>query len=342
MATIREIAREADVSVGTVSNVLNNPEAVSVATRQRVLDVISAHNYRPNTIARSLATGQTLAIGLIISSITNPFFAELAAGVLEAAQAANCPVLIAESGHDSRDLSRRVDRLVQQRVDGILLASPPPAEAGSASRNLGATPVVVMADHDDQAGSTSSSVVGLLEFDWRSAGYSATRHLLDLGHRRIGHVGGIPGRASTARRAEGYRQALAEASVPGDAELVRSGDLLVESGYTGTIDLLHLREPPTALVLASDLMALGALRAAGELGLRVPRDLSLVGMDDIPLASWMSPPLTTVHVPARALGRRGLQMLLEARAPDAEPRRLVLPTRLVVRGSTGPPNRERQ
>lgn len=335
MATIRQIAREAGVSVGTVSNVLNNPSAVSEATRERVLAVMDRYQYRPNNIARSLATRRTRTLGLIASSIVNPFTGNLIQGASEAARDLGCGLLVASADYDGRDVPQHVDALVNQWVDGIFVASQPLPEGMFANLNFGHVPVVVM----DQDQTPPDNAVGLVGFDWRAAGYQAAHHLLDLGHRRVGYVGGIPGRSSTTLREEGYRLALAEARMPVVPELCVAGDYLTASGYRCALELLRRPEPPTALVLANDMMALGAYQAAAELGLRIPQDVSIVGMDDVFFVAYVSPPLTTVHVPTRELGRLGVQLLAETPDPMTPIRRVVLPTALVVRGSTAAPRK---
>ena len=328
--TIRHIAREAGVSIGTVSNVLNNPEAVSEETRARVLEVMRRHDYRPSAIARSLKTRRTRIFGLIVSNIFNPFSAELVQGATEAAQRLGSRLLIASAAHDSHDVPDHVADLLDQWVDGIFLAAQPLPEGMLATLDFGKAPLVVM----DHGQTPPANAVGLVGFDWQSAGYQATRHLVDLGHRRIGYVGGIPDRSSTTLREAGYRLALAEADIPYQPELHLAGDFLTESGYRCARQLLELPDRPTALVLANDLMALGAYQAAAELGLRIPEDVSIVGMDDNFFVAYIHPALTTVHVPTRELGRIGLQFLAETPDPNTPVRRIVLPTALVVRRST--------
>ena len=333
MPTIRQIAHEAGVSVGTVSNVLNNPSCVSKETRERVLEVIRKHAYRPSAVAQSLATRRTRTIGLIVSSVSNPFFGELVQGASETAPDLGCSLVMASAAYDGHDVPRHVDTLVRQWVDGIFLAAQPLPEGMFAELAFGDTPLVIM----DHGQIPPENAIGLVDFDWKTAGYQAAHHLLELGHRRIGYVGGIPDRSSTTLREEGYRLALAEARAPDDPGYRLAGDFLTESGYRCALQLLQLPERPTGLVLANDMMALGALQAAAELDLRVPHDVSVVGMDDIPFSAYVSPPLTTVHVPTRELGRIGTQMLIETPDASAPIRRVVLPTALITRGSTAPP-----
>jgi DNA-binding LacI/PurR family transcriptional regulator len=334
--TIRHIAEQAGVSVGTVSNVLNNPDTVSEETRARVLEVMRAHHYRPSSIARSLKTRRTRTFGLIVSSIFNPFTAGLVQGASEAAQKLGLRLLIASAAHDGHDVPVHVADLVDQWVDGIFLASQPLPQDMLGTLSFGHVPVVLM----DQGQEPPANTVGLVGFDWQSAAYQATRHLLGLGHRRIGYVGGIPDRSSTALREEGYRLALAEAGVPYEPDMHVAGDYLTESGYRCARQLMAMDERPTGLVLANDLMALGAYQAAAELGLRIPEDVSVVGMDDNFFVAYIHPALTTVHVPTGELSRIGLQFLADTPDPSTPMRRIVLPTALVVRRSTAAPRKE--
>jgi DNA-binding LacI/PurR family transcriptional regulator len=328
--TIRHIAKEAGVSVGTVSNVLNNPDGVAEETRQRVLDVISRHNYRPNSIARSLKTRRPRTYGLIVSSIFNPFSAAIIEGATEASHELGCSLILANAEYDGSDVPQHVTTLADQWVDGIFLAAQQPADGALNEAHFQDVPVVIM----DHGQSPLKNAVGQIGFDWKSAGYQATHHLIELGHRNIGFVGGIAGRPSSILRQEGYLMALREAGIPAPAALQVAGDFLTESGYRCAKQLLSLAQRPTALLMGNDLMALGAYQAASELGLRIPDDLSVAGIDDNFFSAFLSPPLTTVHVPTRELGRIGLHMLAENPDRSGDLQRLVIPTALVVRGST--------
>lgn len=334
MPTLRDIAREAGVSVGTASNVLNDPNVVSSETRERVLAVMRSHNYRPSAVARSLSTGRTRTFGLIVSSIFNPFTAGLVQGASEAVRDMGRSLLVATTAYDGRDVPEQVDMLVHQWIDGIFLASQPLPETVYSQLGFGETPVVVM-DHGQPL---PGNVVGLVGFDWRGAGYQVTKHLIELGHQRIGYVGGIPARSSSALREEGYRQALAEAGISCDPELCLEGNYLTDSGLECARKLLQHPDRPTALAMANDMMALGAYQAAAELGLRIPDDVSITGIDDNYFVAHISPPLTTVFVPTSKLGRVGIEILAETTGRDCGVRQVVLPVELVVRQSTAPPH----
>jgi len=330
MATIRQIAHEAGVSVGTVSNVLNKYEHVSDGARKRVLEVIEKYNYYPSAIAQSLSTRKTRTLGLIISLNPTPFYTDLAQGAVEAARAVGSSLMVDAVDYDTRDLLQQVQSLVRQWVDGIFIATQPIGESWLNQIPPLNIPLVIM----DRGQIPSNQKVGMIGFDWQAGAYAATRHLIDLGHHRIGYVGGIPGRSSSTLRERGYINALLDAGFPYDPTLVREGDFFTESGYRHARELLSMPERPTALFMANDLMALGAYQAAPELGLHIPDDLSIVGVDNVFFTSYLSPPLTTVNIPTKEAGRMGIRMLLEP-AENCEPiQRVILPTRLVVRHST--------
>jgi DNA-binding LacI/PurR family transcriptional regulator len=330
MPTIRQIAREAGVSVGTVSNVLNNYAHVSEGVRQRVRGVIERLDYRPSSIARSLSTRKTRTLGLIISLNPTPFYTDLAQGAVEAARAAGSGLMVVAVDYDAHDLLAQVESLLRQWVDGIFIATQPAGESWLDQLPELNIPLVIM----DRGQASSNQKVGMVGFDWQAGAYAATRHLVDLGHRRIGYVGGIPGRSSSTLRERGYLNALQDAGLPYDPGLVREGDFFTESGRIQARELLLLPERPSALFLANDLMALGAYQAAAELDLRIPEDLSIVGVDNVFFTPYLSPPLTTVTVPTQEAGRTGIRMLLEPDATGAPIPRVILRTGLVVRQST--------
>lgn len=340
MATIRQIAREAGVSVGTVSNVLNGYEHISDDARARVMAVVKRHDYRPNAIARSLSTRRTGMLGLIISLNPTPFYNDLAQGAIEAAQEAGARLLVVAVRYDAADLLDQVDGLARQWVGGIFIATQPVPQAALGRLSAGDTRLVVM-DRGQAppsgARARDARAIGLVGFDWRNAGHAATRHLIELGHEHIGYVGGIPGRSSSVLRQQGYLQALREGGIRKSARLMRDGDFFSESGHRQAMDLLSQAPRPTALVLANDLMALGAYKAIAELRLRIPDDVSVVGIDDVFFAPFLAPPLTTVRVPTKEAGRAGIRLLLDVAESKSIPR-VILPTTLQVRGSTAEPS----
>lgn len=304
MATIRDVARLAGVSVATVSNVVNEPERVSAALRDRVEKAISALNYAPRAAARSLRKQSSGLIGLIVADITNPFFTELVRAIEVVASARGYSVLLCNSDEDAGREARALELLRSQWVDGIILAATgtPSAGRGELLSRL-RVPVVLVDRGLDGLG--FDSVV----LDNRLAALQATAHLLALGHRRIGLISGPSGLSTGADRQAGYREALLAQGLTPDPDLVREAGFREDQGYQTTIELMGLAAPPTALFAANNLMAIGMMRALTALGLDCPRDVSVISIDDFPWADVFRPRLTTVSQPVRAMGELAMRLV---------------------------------
>jgi LacI family transcriptional regulator len=339
--TQNDVARVACVSRGTVSYVLNGQAdgkvVISPETRARVWAAIEQLGYVPDAGARALRSGATHTIGLIIPDLRNPHFWENADGVEQEARAAGYRILLssmdlsARYGEDVfKDLSgRRIDALI---LTGSLVDQSPEAEqimARSLKRGL---PIVEIHDRrrDDPA-------VDCVISDYRPAAAAVMEHLLALGHRRIGLVYGVAQPVLALDRLEPYREALAAAGLPADPALVVECGPEIEHGYQAALQLLALPNRPTAIVAVNDLLAMAALRAAGDCGLRVPEELSLVGYDDIPQARFLVPRLTTASKDAVRLGREAVRLALSRLREPQQPRQIVtIPARFIIRESTAP------
>lgn len=324
--TIREVAQAADVSPTTVSHVLSEKRPVAPETRERVLLAIERLGFRPSGIARSLRTQRSHTVALVIPDITNPFYPVVSRG-LQDGLGSVYRVLVCNT--DGRaDLERElVEDVVQRGVDGVVLVAftAEPWLGEVIDRGVPLVCVGQPAEHGD---------VDFVESDDRGGGRAATLHLLELGHRGIGFIGG-PARAGERRR-EGYEAALVEAGVQPDPRLIADGDWTRSGGHAAAAALLASESRPTALFCANDLMAIGALDAARELGLDVPGDVSVVGFDDLEAASLVTPKLTTVVNPGHEIGRSAGELLLEriAGGRGAPRREVTLPSPLVIRDST--------
>ena len=333
--TIAQIAAEAGVSVPTVSKVLNGRPDVSAATRARVETVIERHQYRRRR-ARSASTARL--IDLVIHELDFAWAVELIKGVEQVAAAARVGVVLSELGGAHRPPQEWLDDMLARPPLGVILVL-----SGldvSQRRQLAARsiPVVVV----DTAGEPPTDVPTVGSANW-NGGLSATRHLLGLGHRRIAVIAGPSDVMCSRARIDGFRTAMEEAGVPVDPSIIRHGDFFVGGGYEHGSDLLALPDPPTAVFAGSDLQALGVLRAARERGLRVPEDLSVVGYDDLPVAAWIGPPLTTVRQPLREMAATAARMVLDlARGDQPTNLRIDLATELVIRESTAPPRTRRR
>lgn len=330
VTTIAAIAAEAGVSVPTVSKVLNGRPDVSVATRARVEAIIERHQYR----RRRPRTGSGLRlIDLVIHELDFAWAVELIKGVEKVAAAARVGVVLSEFGGAHRPPQEWLDDVLARPPLGVILVLSGLDVSQRRQLAARAIPVVVV----DTAGEPPLDVPTVGSANW-NGGLAATRHLLGLGHRRIAVISGPADVMCSRARIDGYRTALEEAGVAVDPTLVRHGDFFVGGGYTHGADLLALPDPPTAIFAGSDLQALGVLRAARERGLRVPEDLSVVGYDDLPLAAWIGPPLTTVRQPLQEMAATAARMVLDlARGEQPTNLRIDLATELVIRESTAPP-----
>lgn len=330
MATIKDVAQAAGVSVATVSRVYNDSELVREKTASRVRDAALRLGYVPHGGARSLSTSRTHTLGVLLPDLYGEFFSEIIRGIDQTAQGSGYHLLVSSS-HAGRHAVEAALRSMRGRVDGLIVMWPE-MDADTALRNLPAGfPLVLM---NAPAGPDSFDVITVANFEGARA---MARHPLDLGHRRIAIIQGAAGNYDAAERVRGYRAALAEAGVAADPALEAAGDFSEASGFRATARLLELEPRPTAIFAANDSMAIGALSALRERGLRVPHDVAVAGFDDIPLAQYLDPPLSSVHVDISALGERAALRLLDAVRDKAAHRHRseTFPTTLVLRRSCG-------
>jgi DNA-binding LacI/PurR family transcriptional regulator len=334
--TIADVAREAGVSPATVSRVLNDAGyPVRPETRDRVLAAIEKLEFRPNELARGLLLGRTRTIGLVIPDIANPYYPAVSRGVEDVASASDYAVIFCNTDRDSEKSERYIQTLLQKQVDGIVVAG-------------GGTDLSRASASFERYG-TKVVFVGRPKLPWASVQIAnadgaakAMAHLARLGHRRVAFLSGPRRLTSVRDRLEAYARAVAEHGLDADDALVREGDFGETSGYEEATSLLRLRRPPTAIFAANDRMAMGALAAASDGGRAVPDDVSVVGFDDVPMASFVRPALTTVALPTYDMGVAAMRLLLELmeraeNGGDADPPVRCLPLELVVRDSTAPP-----
>lgn len=349
--TINDVARLSGVSAATVTRALQGYPRVRATTRRRVEEAAAVLGYRPHTLARALVTGSSQTIGLLIPSSGDRFWAEVAVGAEERAREAGLSVLLAHSENDPQRAARMLDVFLGKRVDGILLTAGAAGEQ-LLTQNPGRPPTVVVGwesplrENELEAAQRLSprAMIDALEaralasgldrvfFDDVAAAREATAHVLALGHRRVAFVGAGT-RASATLRLLGYRLALEEHGLSA-SEMVECAPTL-EGGREGANRVLRRPDRPTALIAYDDLVAIGVLRCAHALGLQVPSDVSVVGFDDIDVAAYVEPPLTTIRQPKRVMGRRGLELLLGQPATD-KPIEERLVGSLMIRESSGP------
>ena len=332
MATMNDVARQANVSIATVSHVINGTRFVSAERVERVQVAMSELGYTPDATARSLRIGRTDTIGLVVPDNSNPFFAALARWIEEAGFESGYTTILANSNERPDREHRYVSTLVSKRVDGLIL-SPSRGDHGTLTRLLlSANIPVVVVDRD--AALPNADVV---LYDNEGGSIEATRYLLELGHRRIGCVAGPSDASSATERANGFRKAIADAGLP--AQPVVEADFHFSGGREATARLLDRSDDFTALFAANDLMAAGAIRELHTRGIAVPGDVSVIGFDDAPLAEMISPALTTMRQPLQDMAHAAVSLLLSrvTSGDGGAPVRKVLSTSLVIRDSTAPP-----
>lgn len=329
--TMEDVARLAGVSRALVSLVIRDSPKVSDRSRRDVLAAAEQLGYRPNLIARNLASRRTMTIGVLLNDLHNPFFAEVADGILEGADGTDYRVLFSTGRRRPGDEAEAVEAFLELRVDGVILVSPhiPVSQIEAAA---GDVPLVVVCR------SLRSQVVDTVTNDERVGADLAVGHLVELGHRQIVHIDGGRGAGGPQRRA-GYRRAMRQHGLAGQARIVH-GDFTEESGARAVSELLEGDGLPTAIFAANDVSAVGALDRLEEAGLRVPEDVSLIGYDNTSLAAMHHMSLTTIDQPRAAMGRLAFETLLEriGRSRPAAVSHAVMPS-LVVRRSTAPPTR---
>lgn len=325
--TIKDVAAHAGVSVGTASRVLSGNPSTSASSRERVQAAVAELGYRPDARARSLRSTRSHTVGLLVSDIRNPFFADVAHGAEQAALRSSLVTLLANANEDVRQQDAYLESFLTQRVDGIIIA--PQGQDSAHLRTLARDVPLVFVDRTvegfDVPSVTTDNARGIEQ---------AVAHLAERGHHRIGYIGG-PRAISTGRaRYEAFVEAIRHHGLDEAPGLITRGDFQVASGTRAAELLLSADKPPTALLAADSLMAIGALKALRRRGVRIGSDVDVVAFDDIEWFSELNPPLTVVSHDAEAMGSTAMRLLLDVMS-GGEPQSVVLPTHLVVRASSG-------
>jgi len=330
LPTMFDVAARAGVSTATVSRFLRNPESVRPEARERTRRAVKALDYHPSHVARNLRVQATRTVGLVVPDIQNPFFTSVVRGIEDVLRGSGYHLMLGNSDDDALREALYLSTLRAEGAAGIVFV--PTNAARGAYRRLLRTRIPLVAIDRWVPGLTTDRVVVANAEGAREA----VAHLIALGHRRVALVGGPEGVNVAQERRRGYSEALKAAGLAVVDELVRSADFREPGGYAAMGQLLDLKQPPTAVFVANNLMTLGALRAIHGRGLRIPSDIALVSFDDMPWAASLEPALTAVAQPTYELGATAARMLLErVRDPDLPPRRVVLPATLVVRASCG-------
>ncbi|WP_127956712.1 HTH-type transcriptional repressor PurR [Serratia microhaemolytica] len=307
MATIKDVAKRAGVSTTTVSHVINKTRFVAEETKVAVWAAIEALHYSPSAVARSLKVNRTKSIGLLATSSEAPYFAEVIEAVENSCYSQGYTLILCNS-HNELDKQRAyLAMLAQKRIDGLLvMCAEYPEQLLAMLENYRAIPMVVM-----DWGSVRRDFVDTIIDNAFAGGYQAGRYLIERGHRDIGAIPGQLARNTGGGRHQGFLKALSEAQITPRPEWIVQGDFEPESGYRAMQQILSQRQHPTAVFCGGDIMAMGAICAADELGLRVPQDISVIGYDNVRNARYFTPALTTIHQPKARLGEMAVTMLLD-------------------------------
>lgn len=330
MSSIKDVAREAGVSTATVSHVINNTRFVSDEVRARVLRAIKECRYYPNAHARSLASGRSRIIGLVISDIANPFFPELVKSIEAAAFEQGYDVVLSNTNYDPERTSHYVRRFIERKAAGVAVMT----------SELDQELIDELAHREVSAVFLDVGKTGLhmnnIRVDYAKGIEQAILHLVELGHRRIAYISGTTSVRSARRRLEAFQQTTNELYLS-DPELIFYGNFKVDGGKRAANEILtrHKENMPTAVIAANDLTAIGAISEFRAAGFQVPRDISIVGFDNIDFASLTEPALTTINLPRKELGRRAVEVLIKSLEDlEKEGVEIEISTNLVVRSST--------
>lgn len=331
---IKDVAREAGVSTATVSHVINGTKYVTDDTRKRVQEAIERCEYSPNAHARSLASGRSNMLGLLVSDIANPFFPEVIKSIESAAFEHGYNVILLNTNYDPERAAEYVRRLGELKMAGVALMT---SELDSELfHEITRRQVSVVFDSHDVAGEHMSNIC----VDYAAGIEEAVRHLVSLGHRRIAHIAGASRIPSGVIRRDAFLDFMARHLPDEPAPAVYEGDFRLDGGRRAASEILAAPELPTAVIAANDMMALGAMREFRKAGLSIPADISVVGFDDIAFAALSEPPLTTVCSPRAEIGRRVVEALVALiERPDQQGSELRIPTHLITRDSTAPPRK---
>lgn len=319
MVTVYDVAKATGLSIASVSRALNGQPGVSRSTADRIVRIAGELGYQPNDVARSLVAKSTQTIALLLPDITNPFFPELVKGVQAVADAHGHVLLLVDGAGDRQRVTSSMSVLRRKQVDGVVVVAG--SLDGEADEVFLGTPTVFL---DRTANGPGASVA----VDHEGGAYAATRHLIELGHRRIAHIAGPAELTVSQRRREGWRRACVEAGLPVDEELVAGGEFLEDGGHRAGAELLDSGAEFSAVFAANDLSAIGFLALCAERSIRVPDEISLIGFDGIHLSRYTTPALTTIAQPIAELGRRAGGLLLDLIRGELDEPHIVLSTTL--------------
>jgi LacI family repressor for deo operon, udp, cdd, tsx, nupC, and nupG len=328
MSNIRDVARLAGVSVATVSRALSNPEKVSPESLEKVHSAIAQVGYRPNMLARNFRSARAYAVVVLVPDIANPFYSLFIRALEDRAQQKGYAVLLGDTrGTPEREMEY-IRRVETRLADGIVQLRP------SSEKSQNNIPPDVPCVNACGCEYTTGPAIRI---DNRAAAKTMVNYLISLGHKRIGVISGLKDNPHAIDRLEGYKEAIAEAGIPFEKDLIAEGDFTMWSGLNAAFQFCNMKTRPTAIFSMNDEMAIGAMQTLKNQGIRIPEDISVTGFDDIAYAKYSDPSLTTISQPAEEMGKMAMDMLLKV--IEGEPlsqRECVLPTEFIIRKSTGP------
>lgn len=331
--TIKEIAKLAEVSTATVSKILNKKDNnISDATRQKVLEIVEEYNYIPNTVARSLVTRQTKTIGLVIPDIANPFFPELARGAEDKANESGYNIIFCNTDDNLEKEEKYINMLIEKMIDGIIFTQSAKRTEGFEKLKLGSTPIVLIDRNMELQG-----VVGKVLVDNFTGAYEGVNYLLAKGYKKIAFITGALTTDTSENRLLGYRKALEDFGIPYNEEFVLAGEYKSEWGFSAIKQLFENKIDFDAVFCGNDLIALSVIKALKDFEKSIPEDIAVLGFDDIYMAKFIEPELSTIRQPNYEMGYKAVEMLIEVLEDSTErkiPKELILNTELVIRQST--------
>ncbi len=331
MAVIKDVAKLAGVSTGTVSNYLNNPDILNENTRIKVENAIKELKYRPSVVARSMRTKKTNMINLIVPDISNAFYTEVYNYIRIAASEAGYTVILYTTEDDIEILKRYLETTESmQQVDGIILCFLDEDEIINQFEEIQSHVPIILMSWDINNVKFNSVVIDVYE-----GIYNATRHLIELGHERIAYIGGPSNSRISKEKYQGFEKAMKEAEYPIPQEYIFAGRYRFQTGLQAARQLTMLDNPPTAVVAANDVLAIGCIKYLNNKGIKVPDEVAVTGFDNIMLASLFDPPLTTITLPIERMGREAIKLFLQKMAvPSTKNKKTIFKTELIVRNST--------
>jgi LacI family repressor for deo operon, udp, cdd, tsx, nupC, and nupG len=324
-----DVARLANVSTATVSRVLSNPEVVNEETRRKVLEVIEKVNYKPHIVARQFRTQETRIILVVVPDITSGFFSEVLRGIEHVALSKGYQVILGDTENEIQRERSYINLLHQKQADGMVLltARISKEELDLISRDF---PVVLACEYMDGLNIPTVSIDNI------SSARKATEHLIELGHTKIAHISGPMDVILSRDRLRGFRQALFSYELPVDPAYIQEGDLTYDSGYNLTLKMLAMEKPPTGIFVFNDEMAMGVIKATENSGFHVPRDLAVVGFDNIKMSTFIDPALTTINQPKYDIGKKAMNLLLKRiNGEKLDKIQYILSDELLIRDSCG-------